>query len=156
MSWISRLFALVLMTGALVATGAQAQVITPNATTFTVAGGMNFDGAAACDFTMTFNVPAGGASATVTSATITGGSGCDQFTFVGTPWNVRVGPGMLYIDDFEMLLGPLHPTGKQTLSVYWGNPTGGYPPGGAFWTLLSYYGVVGGFSVTSGQPISIN
>ncbi|AYV44842.1 hypothetical protein CFHF_07495 [Caulobacter flavus] len=156
MSWISRVFALVLMSGALAATGAHAQVITPNPTTFTTVGIMNFDGGASCDIAMTFSVPAGGASASVTSATVTGGSGCDQFTFVGTPWNVRVAPGMLYIDNFEMLLGPLHPTGKQTISVYWTNPSAGYSGGGIFTDVVSYYGVLGYLGVTSPAPVAIN
>lgn len=156
MSLISRLFAPVLMAGALVAAGAQAQVITPNPTTFTVDGVMNIEAWASCNFTMTFDVPAGGASATVTSAVVTGGYGCEQVSFTGAPWNVRVAPDRLYIDDFEMLLAPAYPTGKQTLEVYWTNGSGGYASGGVFFTLLGYYGTMGHFGVTSSTPISIN
>lgn len=156
MSLISRLLAPVLIAGALAATSAQAQVITPNPTTFTTTGVMNFDAAASCDITMVFSVPAGGASATVTSATVTGGSGCDQFSFVGTPWNVRVGPGKLYIDNFEMLLGPLHPTGKQTIEIFWTNWSPGFGNAGIFTDVVSVYGVLGFLAVTSGQQVAIN
>ncbi len=156
MSLISRLFAPVLMAGALVATGAQAQVITPNPATFTVAGVMNIEAWASCNFAMTFDVPAGGTSATVTSAVVTGGYSCEQVSFTGAPWNVRVAPGRLYIDDFEMLLGPAYPSGKQTLEVYWTNGTGSSPSGGIFSMLLGYYGTIGHFGVTSSTPISVN
>ncbi|MDG2529290.1 hypothetical protein [Caulobacter endophyticus] len=153
MSWISRLFALVAMAGALVATGAQAQVITPNPTTFTVAGSMTIEAAAGCDYVMTFDVPAGGASATVTNAAITGGYGCEQMSFTGLPWNVRLGPQKLYIDNFGMMFGPVHPTGSQTLEVNWGN---GSPGGGFFYTQLSFLTTWSYFQVSSGTPIVIN
>jgi hypothetical protein len=156
MSWISRLFALVLMAGALVAAGAQAQVITPNATTFTVSGVMNFEAWPSCTFTMTFDVPAGGASATVTSAAVTGGdTGCETRSFTGLPWNVRVGPQVLHIDNFEMLFGPAHPTSKQTIDVFWSNYPG-YPSAGSFYANIGLYGTMGFMQVTSGQSIGIN
>ncbi|PVM80966.1 hypothetical protein DDF65_13635 [Caulobacter radicis] len=155
MSWISRFLALVLMAGAFVATGAQAQVITPNPTTFTVAGVMNFEAWPSCNFTMTFDVPAGGASATVTSAAVTGGAGCEQRSFTGLPWTVRVGPQVLHIDNFEMLFGPAYPTGKQTLDVYWSNYPG-YPSSGFFSASIGLSSTMGFMEVTSGQTIAIN
>lgn len=156
MSWISRLFALVVMAGALVATGARAQVITPNPTTFTVSGVMNFEAWPSCTYTMTFDVPTGGASATVTNATVTGGdNNCEGRTFTGLPWSVRVGPQMLHIDNFEMLFGPGYPTGKQTIDVYWASG-GGYPSGGSFYAYIGLYGTLGYMQVTSGQPVAIN
>jgi len=157
MSWISRLSAAALMATSLAATGAHAQTITPNPNTFTISGGMNIDpGLATCNFTMTFNVPAGGASATVTSAAITGGSsGCSAITFSGLPWNVRVGANKLYVDNFDLLLSPNNPCGGGTLGLDWvtSATTNGY---GFFYSQIGLCTVFGAGETNSPTPIYVN
>ncbi|PVM91850.1 hypothetical protein [Caulobacter endophyticus] len=157
MSWISRLSAAALTATLLAATSAHAQTITPNPNTFTITGGMNIDpGVATCNFTMTFDVPAGGASATVTSAAITGGSSnCPAITFKGAPWNVRVGAGKLYVDNFDLFVFPNNPCGGGTLEMDWvtSATTNGY---GFFYSQIGWCTVFGAGEVNSTVPIYVN